>query len=464
MEYTITKTPELTTGPTKPEPGLRTLTELEARTIAQETYVWGYPLVLMDATRKLQTNVDAPSAAGRAPLNQFAHAQTFPPAAFREVVRPNFDALYSVAWLDVGPEPLVMTLPTTDRYHVFQIVDAWTEVFAAPGSRMTGGKGGNYLIAGPGWSGDVPKSMELLRSPTRNVWIIGRIQTNGTDDYDFVHTLQARVTLTPLSRWGRHYAPAKAKVDPTVDMKTPPMIAVNGMNAETFFAALMEALKKNPPHVHDQGVVARMKRLGLEPGKSLEFGALPPLVQEALKAGVADGSKAIRRRAAALARATKNGWSITTGAIGYFGGDYAFRALIALFGLGANRPEDAIYPGAETDAEGRPLSGANRYVLQFAKGRTPPVDGFWSVTLYDEQGFPVENPIGRQAIGDRDKLKLDEDGSLTLYIQHETPSAGRQSNWLPAPQGTFALTMRCYSPRFEIAIGEWVPPPVKRVA
>lgn len=464
MEYAMTKESGVATESTRLELVSPALSASEARTIAQETYVWGFPLVLMDATRKLQTNVEAPTAAGRAPLNQFAHARTFPPAAFRDVVRPNFDTLYSAAWLDVGAEPLVMTLPMTDRYHVFQIMDAWTEVFAARGTRMTGGKGGNYVIAGPRWNGEVPNNMELLHSPTAHAWIIGRIQTNGPADYEFVHKLQAQVTLTPLRRWGKYYVLAKAKVDPTVDMRTPPMVAVSKMTAQTFFTTLMEALKDDPPHVHDQGVVARMKRLGLESCKSPGFGALPALVQEALKAGVADGSKAINRRAAALARTTKNGWSITTGAIGCFGGDYAFRALIALFGLGANRPEDAIYPGAEIDAEGRPLSGANRYVLQFAKGQTPPVDAFWSVTLYDEQGFPVENPIGRQTIGDRDKLMLDEDGALTLYIQHEPPNAGRQSNWLPAPQGTFKLTMRCYSPRFEIAIGEWVPPPVRRVA
>jgi len=171
----------------------------------------------------------------------------------------------------------------------------------------------------------------------------------------------------------------------------------------------------------------------------------------------------ISRRAEALARTTRNGWAVTNGAVGYFGGDYAFRAVIALYGLGANRPEDAIYPSAETDGEGLPLSGANRYVLQFAKGQTPPVDAFWSITLYDEHGFPVENAIGRQAIGDRDELAFDEDGSLPIYIQHASPGADKESNWLPAPEGPFTLAMRCYSPRMEIAIGEWLPPPVKRV-
>ena len=441
----------------------QTVTPAQARAIAQETYIWGYPLVLMDVTRKVQTNVEAPSETGRAPLNQFVHAKTFPPASFRDIVRPNFDTLYSMAWLAVETEPLVMTLPKTDRYHVFQMMDGWSEVFAAPGTRVTGGQGGNYLIVGPEWRGDVPRDMELLRSPTAHVWIIGRIQTNGPGDYEFVHRVQAQIKLTPLSQWGKPYVPPKGKVDPNVDMKTPPMITVNKMNGETFFTALMAALGKDPPLIHDQGIVARMKCIGLEPGKSLDFNSLPAPVQQALKGAAIDGLKAINQHVESLGGALKNGWSIAKGAIGYFGADYSFRAFIALAGLGANRPEDAIYPGAITDGEGKPLSGANRYILHFPKGQTPPVDAFWSITLYDEKGFPVENPINRNAIGDRDKLKFADDGSLTLYILHQSPGAEKESNWLPAPQGTFALTMRCYSPRPAIASGQWAPPPIKRV-
>lgn len=435
----------------------------EIKAIAQETYIWGYPLVLMEITRKVRTNFEVPSETGRAPLNQFVHAKTFPPASFRDVVRPNFDTLYSMAWLDVGPEPLVMTLPKTDRYHVFQMMDGWSEVFAAPGTRMTGGKGGNYLVVGPKWRGDVPKDMEMLRSPTAHVWIIGRIQTNGPADYDFVHKLQAQIKLTPLSQWGKSYVPPKGKVDPNLDMKTPPMITVNNMSSKVFFTALMERLKKDPPHIHDQGVVARMKRIGLEPGKSLDFDALPAVVQQALKDASLEGLKAINQHVQTLGGNLKNEWSITTGAIGYFGADYSFRAFIALAGLGANRPEDAIYPGVMIDGDGKPLSGANRYVLHFAKGQTPPVDAFWSLTMYDGNGFPVENPINRNAIGDRDKLTFNNDGSLTLYIQHQSPGADKESNWLPAPQGPFTLTMRCYSPKPQIASGEWVPPPLQRV-
>ena len=205
-----------------------------------------------------------------------------------------------------------------------------------------------------------------------------------------------------------------------------------------------------------------MKRLGLEPGRSLDIRPLPEPVQQALKDAPAGGMAVIRRRAENPSPAV-NGWNILSGAIGYYGADYTFRASVALAGLGANRPGDAIYPLGNTDGEGNPMSGANRYTLVFSKGQTPPVDAFWSITMYDDKGFPVENAFNRQAIGDRDRLTLDNDGSVTLYIQHRSPGADKEANWLPAPEGLFTLAMRCYSPRPQLFSGEWVPPPVRRV-
>jgi hypothetical protein len=446
-------------------PDATTAISLEiAREIAQEAYVWGFPLVLMDLTRRVQTNTEAlDGRTGRAPLNQFGHMAAFPPATFRAVVRPNFDTLYSIAWLDLNEDALVMTLPQTDRYHVFQVMDAWTEVFAAPGTRMTGSEGGAYLIVGPAWQGEAPRGMTLLRCPTPHAWIIGRIQTNTAEDYDVVNGLQAQVELNPLGRWGAAGSPSAGELDPSVDMKTPPVVAVGNMDGEAFFTRLMEALRKDPPLIHDQGIVARMKRLGLHPGRSLDVEALPAPIQQALEDGAAAGLKAIRRRAKTLLGTPRNGWIMPTGAIGAYGADYLFRAAIALYGLGANRPEDAVYPALEVDADGRAPSGASRYVLRFPSGQTPPVHGFWSVTMYDEQGFPVQNALERYAIGDRDALVFDDDGSLTLLVQHESPGMDKEPNWLPSPAGPFTLTMRCYSPRLEIASGDWVPPPLTRV-
>lgn len=432
--------------------------------IAQETYIWGFPIVLMDVTRKVMTNTEQPNGkTGRAPINQFGNAEKFPKANYHDVVRPNFDTLYSFAWLDLSEEPLVMTLPATDVYNVFEMMDAWTEVFAAPGTRMTGRKGGNYLVAGPawnGWKGDAPGEMELLRSPTNNVWIIGRIQTNGIADYNAVHQLQSQISLCPLSQWGNpNYVPPNGKFDPLVDLIPAPMTVVEKMNGEIFFTALMKALLTNLPHIHDQGTVERMKRLGLKPGQSLDFQSLPPPLQNALNDAAVDGLKAIQQQILKLGVA-ENGWNMLMGAIGYYGADYLTRAAVSIYGLGANRPEDAIYPGSSGD----PLSGANCYSLHFPKWQTPPVNAFWSVTLYDEQGFAVENSIKRYALHNWDNLTFDTDGSLTLYIQNQSPGADKESNWLPAPTGVFTLLMRCYSPRPQIASGEWIPPAITKAA
>jgi hypothetical protein len=347
------------------------------------------------------------------------------------------------------------------------MADAWQEVFAAPGTRWNGGAGGNYLIVGPGWQGAVPQGMELLRSPTVHVWVVGRILTNiasDPSDYDFLHKIQAQMKLVPLSQWGNDYVPPKGKIDPTVDMKTPPTLALDKMSAEAFFAALLEDLKKDPPAIYDQTVVARMKRIGLEPGKSLDFKALPTPIQQALQDGATDGLKAVRKREKNLAPLT-NGWAkISSGAIGYYGADYSFRAAVALYGTGPNRPEDVIYMTANQDGEDQPLNGAKRYVLTFAKGQTPPADAFWSVVIYDQDGFRVPNRLNRFGLGDGNKLKYNDDGSLTFYIQHESPGADKELNWLPSPEGSaFDLLMRAYLPRPEIVSGEWEPPPVTNV-
>ncbi len=245
-------------------------------------------------------------------------------------------------------------------------------------------------------------------------------------------------------------------------MKPPPALVPEKMDAQAFFTDLMEDLKKDSPEAHDQGVVARMKRIGLEPGKSLDFKALPASIQQALQDGATDGLNAVHKRARNLGT-KKNGWVVLTGALGYYGSDYSMRAAAALYGTGPNRPEDVVYSAAEQDGEGQNLNGANRYVLTFAKDQTPPANAFWSVVLYDIDGFRVPNRLKRFSLGDRDKFKFNADGSLTMYIQHDSPGADQESNWLPAPESLFTLIMRAYSPRPEIISGEWVPPAVTKV-
>jgi hypothetical protein len=241
------------------------------------------------------------------------------------------------------------------------------------------------------------------------------------------------------------------------------MTQVDSMAAGKYFAYAAELLKVNPPHITDQPIVARMRRIGIEPGNSFDLGKADPAVQRALERAAPAALEAMRAKVPTLARVV-NGWQINTDTVGVYGNYYLKRACIALFGLGANLPEDAVYPLNIGDAEGKPLTGANKYVLHFTKNDIPPVNAFWSVTLYDEHGFPTANDLKRNAIGDRDALKFNADGSLDLYIQHASPGTEKESNWLPAPTGDFNLTMRAYSPKTEVTDGRWTPPAVKSVA
>jgi hypothetical protein len=438
--------------------------EQEAYEIGIEAYTYLYPLVLMDATRRQAVNVEAGKAFGRGPMNTFTHVPTFPPAEFRDVVRPNFDTLYSIAWLDLTKEPMVVAAPDTQgRFYMLPMLDMWTDVFACPGKRTTGTGEGRFAVVPPGWQGKLPEGVQRIDAPTPYVWTIGRTQTNGPRDYDAVHQVQAGYTVTPLSQLGKAPQPVTATIDPTVDMKTPPMTQVDSMAGGKYFAYAAELLKVNPPHITDQPIVARMRRIGIEPGKSFDLGKADPAVRGALERAAPDALKAMQAKVPTLARVV-NGWQMNTDTVGVYGNYYLKRAVIALFGLGANLPEDAVYPLNIGDADGKPLTGANKYVLHFAKNEIPPVNAFWSVTLYDEHGFPTANDLKRNAIGDRDALKFNADGSVDLYIQHASPGAEKESNWLPAPTGDFNLTMRAYSPKTEVTDGRWAPPAVKRVA
>ena len=445
------------------EPAAAQVDEKEAYEIGVEAYVYLYPLITMDVTRKVMTNYEPGQKPGAGPMNTFCHLTAFPTADFRDVVRPNFDTLYSPAWLDLTNEPMIVSVPdTNDRYYLLPMIDMWSDVIAVPGKRTSGTKAGNWAVVPPGWKGSLPEGVERIDAPTQYIWIIARTQTNGAKDYDAVHKVQAGYKITPLSQWGSEPQPVAAKIDPAVDMKTEPLQQVNGMPAGKYFAYGAELMKRNPPHVTDWSLVARMKRIGLEPGKPFDLDKADPAVRAALERAAADSLKAMKAKVPTLARVV-NGWQMNTDTMGVYGDYYQKRAIIALVGLGANQPEDAIYPLCVGDADGKPLQGENKYVLHFEKAELPPVNAFWSVTMYDAEGFQVANPIDRFAIGDRDKLKFNEDGSLDLYIQHESPGKDKESNWLPAPKsGELGVTMRLYAPKPEALDGRWNPPPFKR--
>jgi hypothetical protein len=440
------------------------VSEQEALDIGVEAYIYFYPLVSMDVTRCVTTNYEPGVKPGMGPTNAFHHMRAFPPADFREVVRPNFDTLYSIAWLDLTKEPMIVSAPDTNgRYYLLPMLDMWTDVFAVPGKRTTGTKAGNYAVVPQGWNGKLPEGVERIEAPTPFVWIIGRTQTNGPKDYEAVHKVQDGYTVTPLSQWGKKVEPVKAVIDPSVDIKTPPLVQVNTMSAAKYFSYGAELMKLNPPHVTDWSMVARLKRIGIEPGKSFDFDKASPAVKAALERAVVDGLKLMKDKVPTLARVV-NGWQMNTDTMGVYGNYYLKRAIVAMVGLGANQPEDAIYPMNVGDADGKPMDGANKYVLHFKKEELPPVGAFWSVTMYDTEGFMAPNKLDRFAIGDRDELKYNADGSLDIYIQHESPGADKESNWLPSPaQGVLSVTMRLYAPKAQAIDGRWNPPAVKLV-
>lgn len=433
----------------------------DLQTIATAAYVYGYPLVTMEMTRRVMTNV-AEVQGTRGPMGRFVNLREYPTAAFRDVTAPNADTLYSSAWLDVGKEPYILSLPDeADRYFLMPMLDGWTNVFQVPGKRTTGTKAQTYLITGPGWKGAVPEGTTEYKSPTSLVWILGRTYCTGTaDDYKAVHALQDRYKLVPLSAHGKDYTPPKGTVDPAIDMKTPVREQVNRMDAAAYFTLLAALLKDNPPAAEDAPVVAKLAKIGIVPGKDFDASKLPAAAAKAVPKLAQEQIVGYFKRAGE----NVNGWQFTT-KTGVYGTAYLDRAMIAYFGLGANRPQDAVYPTSEADAEGKPYSGANKYEMHFPKGQVPPVNGFWSLTMYDAEYFFVPNPLSRYSVSPRTDLKYNADGSLTLYIQHESPGKDKEANWLPAPKDKFVLMLRMYWPKESppsILDGTWKPPAVTR--
>jgi len=283
--------------------------------------------------------------------------------------------------------------------------------------------------------------------------MIGRIQTNGPKDFEAVHRIQDGLHLAPLSE----SAPVKPQFDPNIDMATPPPLQIAAMPAAKFFSLAAEDLKTDAPHLTDQPILARLRRIGIEPGKGFDLATVGPAVRHGIERAVAEAPKLMAQGIGAAMR--RNGWVVPV-PIGTYGTNYLLRAIVARTGLGANLPEDAVYFSSSRDGDGNALSGSNRYVIHFDKGQLPPADAFWSITLYDPSGYPVANPINRFAVGDRDELKYGEDGSLDVRIE-APPGPDDRANWLPAPTGPFNLSLRLYAPRPQAVDGRWTPPPVR---
>ncbi|KLW85405.1 hypothetical protein SP99_04567 [Enterobacter sp. BIDMC92] len=440
-----------------------TLSAEDAYAIALDAYVYLYPIITMDVTRINQTSSESAGGA-KGPANQFHHLRKYPDPSFNDVVRPNFDTLYSQAWLDLTHGPQVISAPNTHgRYYLLPMLDMWSNVFAVPGARTTGTESGKWLVVPPGWRGVLPSGIDVIQAPTPYVWVLGRTQVNGPDDYAAVHKIQDGFSITPLSM---DKVPDDKSIITTatqnlwVKNNVPPLLQVNQMNARDYFSYGSELLNAIPPQLTDWSILIRMKRLGIYPGVNFNFDSLSPEVQSALERAVHDGLSEIKKYGSSTVPKA-NGWFMSTNATGTYGNNYLTRAFITMVGLGANLDTDAVYSILYQDANGQAMDGKKKYVLHFAKGQTPPTNAFWSVTMYNSDGFAVDNPLHRYAISSWMPLKQEIDGSTNIYIQSNSPGKEKESNWLPSPSsGKTGVTMRIYWPKSSVENGNWIPPVV----
>jgi hypothetical protein len=438
------------------------LTPERARSIACGAYVYGVPLLGCYKTM-YAFSVAKGNPQYKGPFNQvLSFARVFTPddSAF---VTPNADTPYSFASLDLRSEPMVIVVPKIEknRYFVFQLMDLYTFNFAYIGSRSTGNAGGNYLIAGPQWNGDVPTGItRVFQSETQFVNVVGRTQLFNADDLDNVKKIQDEYAIKPLSAFEGSppppVAPEIAWIEPVPEGEDRSSLDVFGE-----LAFLLQFAQ--PPHPSEAELRASFKEVGIVPGQPFDPSALAPEIRNAMKAGVADGQKQIDDCRASLAGKTDR----LFGSREFLKNDFVIRATGTQVGIGANSRDEALYPILDRDAQGQPLdAGKHKYTLRFAKGELPPVNAFWSVTMYTlPQQLLTRNPINRYLVNSPmlPDLKLDADGSLTLYIQADSPDGDHAANWLPAPHGPFVMFMRFYWPKAELLDGSWTSPVVNPV-
>jgi hypothetical protein len=424
--------------------GLREFGEgLDDFQVAQDAYIYGYPLVTMEMTRRVVTNVTGFDGT-RGPMGQIIKLRQYPDALFRDVTAADADTLYTTAFLDVGKEPWLLSIPDMkDRYYRIPMLDGWTEVFAVPGQHTTGGGAQTYAITGPGWNGTLPAGVEECRSPTSIVYLLGHICCTGTaKDYAAVHALQDQFELVPLSAYGKSYTPPAGTVDLSIDVNTPIREQVSRLDAKAYFTLFAQLMKTNPPDPADGPELARFAKIGLVPGQDFDANKLNADFAKRIPEIAFD--RIMLQFEANKAVEDANGWNNTK--TGSYGTDYFTRALVAAMGLGANRIRDAVYLTSLKDPKGNAYRGANNYVVRFAKDQLAPGQDFWSLTMYDDGYFFVPNPINRYSISAWQKLQSNADGSVDIYVQKDSPGTDKESNWLPAPAGKFALILRLYSP------------------
>ncbi|WP_432586428.1 DUF1254 domain-containing protein [Streptomyces sp. HD1123-B1] len=449
--------------------------------LGQRAYDYGLPLLDTERLFQTSTSVNSSDGSGNGPVNQFNHLPKLvvPKPDQQSVVAPNADTLYSLAWLDLSDEPQVIHVPAIkNRFYVMEMLTPWTENFynitSHDGPRDKGThrltRGGDFAVVPPGYTGDLPAGVHRIESPYKRVWVLGRTLIRGASDTPAVNAIQKRYTVTPLSRYGRPRTPPKpSPPDTTLNIATVPGTKP-GDDPLTFYTALGRELRTFKPMPGDRRLLKRLKRIGVGPGMDpARSHRLSAATLRGMRDAVAQGRRhiddVVKRMYAASAPA-HNGYLVTN--TGAYGTDYRRRAVVDQIGLGAPLSHISVYPFARTDKQSRPLSGAHRYVLHIPAGQMPPVKGFWSLTMYDKDGFFVPNPIDRYVLNDRSDLHRNSDGSIDLYIQHDEPTdKAERKNWLPAPEDGFSLMWRLYGPSPDALPGlldgtGWQPPAIER--
>jgi len=435
----------------------------QARAIAKDAYVYGYPIV--DSYRILYSYfVDRSSPEYKAGWNErvYNNARVFTPAD-KAMQTPNSDTPYSQLGLDLRTEPMVLSVPTVERgrYYSVEVNDLYTFIAGYIGTRTTGNGAGDYLIAGPGWKAATPKGISgVIRSETELAFVFYRTQLFGPNDIDNVRKVQAGYKVQPLSTFLGQPAPKPA---PPIEFMRPISVEAERTSPQ-FFDLLNFVLRFCPTHPSERALMARFAKLGIGAGREFS-GTNSPQITEAVQAGMADAWKAYD---VAQRKMTTGEWTSADilGSREYLKNDYMKRMMGTVDGIWGNAKEEAVYPGYYVDTDGKPLNGdGNRYTLRFAKDQLPPVNAFWSLTMYElASHLLVANPIDRYLINSPmlPDLKRDPDGGLTLYVQHESPGKAKESNWLPAPNGPFIVALRMYWPKAEVLQGQWHRPPMTK--
>lgn len=450
-------------GPVQAAP----LTQADAQRIGTDAYVYGIPLMEFTRQARTQTSVTVPNQLSDAPINQLGNARHLANVKHQVIVQPNNDTLYSNAHLDLSAGAVVLHVPAVPghRYYSFEFLDPYTNVFAYVGTRTTGDGAGNFLITGPGWHGAVPAGMRRIRSPYRRAWAVGRTLVYGPSDLPAVHRVQDGYRVLPLSQYEAHglswRPPRPGRIITRHHVYTEP----TGL---AFFDRLGQYLAQNPPPRRDAAILAELRQVGIGPGLTPSREHLSPQVLAGLRAAAAGGRDHIYalRLAAATPSVLATGWFIPPGDTGDYGTDYKFRSVVAIYGIAANRPAEAMYIVGAADQQHALLDGSRRYRIHFdASQLPPPARYFWSLTVYDQNFFLVPNPINRYEVSSHTAgLKYNPDRSLDIYLQRDRP-AGHVSNWLPAPaSGQFQITLRLYGPKAPALSRTYVYPPIVRTS